>query len=130
MVVCAVEVKNDVYIQIHTICTQGRNVVRWRPGQETSLAPPCSKLSSFWSKFTLLKKVFATFLDFSAPPQWFGAPYWLGARGIAPPLPPRVTPLLAQEICAKCRIIESYERVWRGRFGMFSWFVKPALLEN
>ena len=31
-------------------CTQGRNEVRWRPGQETSLAPPCSNLRSFGSK--------------------------------------------------------------------------------
>ena len=29
---------------------QGRNEVRWRPGQETSLAPPCSNLRSFGSK--------------------------------------------------------------------------------
>jgi len=28
----------------------GRNKVRWRPGQATSLAPPCSNLSSFGSK--------------------------------------------------------------------------------
>jgi len=29
---------------------QGRNEVRWRHGQETSLAPPCSNLRSFGSK--------------------------------------------------------------------------------
>jgi len=30
--------------------TQGRNEARWRPGQEASLAPPCSNLRSFGSK--------------------------------------------------------------------------------
>ena len=29
--------------------TQGRNKIRWGPGQETSLAPPCSNLRSFHS---------------------------------------------------------------------------------
>jgi len=29
---------------------QGRNEVRWYPGQETSLAPACSNLRSFGSK--------------------------------------------------------------------------------
>jgi len=46
----------------------GRKEVRWRPGQEASLAPRCSKLSSFGSKCTVLKKVFVTLLGL------FGAP--------------------------------------------------------
>jgi len=55
---------------------QGRNEVRWHPGQKTSLAspwsnrrphgrslaPPWSNLSSFESKFTVLKKVLVTLL--------------------------------------------------------------------
>jgi len=45
----------------------GRNEVRWRPGQEASLAPQCSKLSSFGSKFTVLKKVLVTLMGLSAP---------------------------------------------------------------
>jgi len=36
---------------------QGRNEVRWCPGQEASLAPPYSHLRSFGSKCTVLKKV-------------------------------------------------------------------------
>ena len=36
---------------------QGRNEVRWRPRQEASLAPPCSNLRSFRTKYTVLKKV-------------------------------------------------------------------------
>jgi len=41
---------------------QGRTEVRWRPGQETSLAPLYSNLRSFGSKCSVLKKVFATLL--------------------------------------------------------------------
>ena len=39
---------------------QGHNEVRWRPGQEASLAAPCSNLRSFGSQCTALKKVLAT----------------------------------------------------------------------
>ena len=74
-------------------------MVRWRPEQEASLAPPCSNLRPFRSKFTVLKKVLVTLLGlFGAhrshfpPPQWFGAPWWFGNRGILPPCP-LVTPL-------------------------------------
>ena len=41
---------------------QARNDVRWRLGQETSLASPCSNLRSFRSKCTVLKKVLMTLL--------------------------------------------------------------------
>ena len=59
---------------------QGRNEARWRLGQETSLAPPCSNLRPFGSKCTVLKKVLMTLWLFG-PPQWFGT------RGIVPPCP-------------------------------------------
>ena len=36
---------------------QGCNEVRLRPGQQASLAPPCSNVMSFGRKFTVLKKV-------------------------------------------------------------------------
>jgi len=52
---------------------QRRNEVRWRLGKETSLAPPCSNLRSFGSKFIVLKKVFMTLLWLFGPRQWFGA---------------------------------------------------------
>jgi len=45
-----------------------RNEVRWHPGQEASLAPPCSKLRYFGSKCTVLKEVLVTLLGL------FGAP--------------------------------------------------------
>ena len=40
---------------------QGRNKVRWRLGQEVSLASPCSNRRSFGSKCPVLKKVEKTF---------------------------------------------------------------------
>jgi len=48
---------------------QGRTEVRWRPGQETSLAPLCSNLNSFRRKCTVLKKVLRRCWDFSALPS-------------------------------------------------------------
>jgi len=54
---------------------QGRNEVRWRLGQEASLAPPCSNLRCFGSKCTVLQKILVTLLGLlgaarsdSAPP--------------------------------------------------------------
>jgi len=43
---------------------QGRDECRWRPGQETSLATPCSDQRSFGSKCVVLKK---GFWDFPVP---------------------------------------------------------------
>jgi len=48
---------------------QGRTEVRWRLGQETSLAPPCSNLRSFGSKSTVLKKKLTPLLGFFGSPQ-------------------------------------------------------------
>jgi len=47
---------------------QERNKVRWRPGQEASLAPPYWNLRSFGSKCTVLKKVLVTLLGLFGPP--------------------------------------------------------------
>jgi len=51
------------------LCAQGRADVRWRPGQETSLAPLCTNLRSFGTKCTVLKKVahLRHCWDFSVP---------------------------------------------------------------
>jgi len=55
-------------VQSQWAARAAHNEVRWRPGQETSLAPPCSNLRSFESKSTVLKKVLVTLLGlFSAP---------------------------------------------------------------
>ena len=66
--------------QIGMCFMQGRNEVRWRPGQETSSAPPCSNLRSFGSNCTVFKKVLVRLFGLLAP---------LSARGIVPPCPPR-----------------------------------------
>jgi len=63
-------VSMTLHLRKHSWDSQGRNEVRWRPGQEASLAPPCSKLRSFGSKYTILKKVLATLLLLGL----FGAP--------------------------------------------------------
>jgi len=55
---------------------QGRNEVRWRPGQEVSLAHPCSKLSSFGNKCTVLQYLWHCW-DFSAPPFRPSLRLWL-----------------------------------------------------
>jgi len=49
------------FLRSHGV-TQGCIDVRWHPGQEASLAPPCSNLRSFGSKSTVLKKTLATLL--------------------------------------------------------------------
>jgi len=82
-------------------CQQGHNEVRWRPGQEASLTPPCSNLRSFWSKCTAWKKTCNIVGTFRRPPQSFGticshsAPLsWFGARRIVLTFPPSLRPSL------------------------------------
>jgi len=65
--------------------TQGRNEVKWRRGQEASLASPCSNLRSFGSKFTVLKKVLVTLLGL------FGY-YWFSDSTPGGLCPPRYAP--------------------------------------
>ena len=79
----------------HKPRNQGRNEVRCRPGQEASLAPPCSNLRSFGSKYTVLKKVLATLLAFRRHSQS------LGARGFGP-LSLRSCPPLRMEVNKSC----------------------------
>jgi len=79
-----------VILQCQNLIPKQRRIgIRWRPGQEASLAPPCSNLRSFGSKYTVLKKVAYLWhcWDFRRPPQWFGS------QKIASPLPSLVTPL-------------------------------------
>jgi len=77
---------------------QGRNEVRWRPGQDASLAPPYSNLRSFGSECTVLKNVRVTLLGFVGNPQSFGPPQWFSASivirrpGNCASLPLRYTP--------------------------------------
>jgi len=77
-------------------CQQERNEVRWRPGQEASLAPPCSNLGSFGTKCTVLKKVLVTLLGLIGALAVIWRPHSDSASGeVYPPCPSVVTPLLA-----------------------------------
>ena len=81
---------------------QGRNEVRWRPGQDAGLAPPFSNLRSFGSKCVVLKNVRVALLGLFGVPAIIrrprsisAAPDRFGAQVIAPPCP-FVTPLLIE----------------------------------
>jgi len=51
---------------------QGRAEIGWHLGQESSLAPPCLSLRSFWSKCTVFTKVLVILLGhFGTPPSDF-----------------------------------------------------------
>jgi len=76
-------------------------MARLRPGQEASLAPPCSNLRSFGSKFTVLKNVqvailglFGATRSHLAPPAMIRRPRSDSAPGELCPLAPLVTPLV------------------------------------
>jgi len=70
---------------------QGRNKVRWGPGQEASLAPSGWNLRSFGNKCTVLKIVLVTLLGHSGVPRSDLAP------GEICPLALPVTPLVLLE---------------------------------
>ena len=88
----------QIFCVINTsIMGEGRNEVRWRPRLEASLAPPCSNLSSFESKCTVLKKVLVTLLGLFGVP----APIQRHCSDLVPPsdsapgeLRPHFTPSL------------------------------------
>ena len=73
--------------------TKGRNEVRWRPGQEATLAPPYLNLKSYGSKLTVLKEVFVTLLDIFGAPAVIRRPHGDSAPGELLPLHPLVTTL-------------------------------------
>ena len=77
----------DIKVILHCqnlIRKQRRNGVRWRPEQETSLAPPCSNLRSFGRKRTVLKKILVTWLGLFDGPRSDSTP-----RELCPRFPPR-----------------------------------------
>jgi len=75
-------------------CTSsGRDEVRWFQGQEASLAPPCSNLTSFGSKYTVLKKVLVTLLWLFGAPAAIRRPHSGSSPGeLCTPCPPRYAP--------------------------------------
>jgi len=63
---CDITRRTDIVTeQERSHAIQGRNEVKWRSGQETSLAPPLSNLRSFGSKLSVLKNVLVTLLRLS-----------------------------------------------------------------
>jgi len=80
------------YFKLHV--DHGRNEMRWRPGQEASLTPPCSNLRSFGTKCTVLKKVLVTLLGL------FGVPIGIRRPGNWVP----VAPLSLRIWCGRLKI--------------------------
>ena len=86
---CDITRRSDIVTeQERSHAMQGRSEVEWHQGQETSLAPPRSKLRSFGSKFTALKNVHVTLLGLSgasrnhlAPPATIRRPHSDSATG-------------------------------------------------
>ena len=80
-----------------TAVSQGRNEVRWRPGQEASLALPCSNLRSSGSKYIGMKQIIVKLLGlFGAPSRHLASPAVIRRPHNDPvpgelcPLPPRL----------------------------------------
>jgi len=93
---------------------QGRNEVRWRPGQEASSAPPFSNLRSLGSKCTVLKKALVTLLGIFGAPADFGVPsidaappHSDSAPGESCPLAPIVTPLNPRKLSPLQKILQN-----------------------
>jgi len=93
---------------------QGRNEAKWRPGQEASLAPQCSNLRSFGSKFIVLKTVLVSYDivgTFRRSPQLFGAPILIRRTGNCSPHAPLVTPLGTEPRSESCN--QMCQNVWQ-----------------
>jgi len=71
----AISIKIPEFIESTIAPKPRRNEVRWRPGQKASMAPPCSNLRFYGSKYTELKKVLVTLL------RLFGAPTLIWCPG-------------------------------------------------
>ena len=78
--------RNMFVLAFHACNDQGRNEVRWRPGQEVSLAPHVRTWGLSEANL-LLKNVLVTLLGF------FGVPIMIRRPGNCAPLAPLVTPL-------------------------------------
>jgi len=81
-------------VSLKKCAIQGRNEVTWSPGQEASLAPPCSNLKSFGSKCAVEKSTCDIVEPFRRPSHSFGAPTVIRPLVNYVPLPPLVTPLV------------------------------------
>jgi len=107
---------------------QGCNEHRLRPGQEASLAPPCSNVRSFGRKFTVIKKVIVKLLGiFGGPSRHLVSPAVI-CRPHNDPAPgklcPPRRPWLAVHSCTLLRLHWWVAKVASGLF--YCW----SLLRN
>jgi len=88
--------------QVHDTRPYRGNEVRQRPGQEASLAPPCSNLISLGSKCTALKEVLVTLFGLFGARSHSALPIVIRRPGYYAHLaPPLVTPLRPY----KCQLV-------------------------
>jgi len=110
--------KIDIYVGPHTfslapqrppnffipelpLCSKkGRNKVRWCPRQEASLAPLCSNLNFFGSKWTVMRKLPMILLGLFGAPAVIRRPHSSTPKGIVPPL---TSPRYASDSTVTCR---------------------------
>jgi len=72
---------------------QGRNDVRWRPGQEANLAPPFSNLKSFRKEMYCIEESTCDIIGtFQRPSQWFGSPIAIRRPENCAPIAPLLRP--------------------------------------
>ena len=73
---------------------QGRDEVRWRPGQSKSGAPHVRNWGLSEADVLHWRSTCNIAWTFRRPRSDSAPPWWLGARGIVLPLPPRCAPAL------------------------------------
>ena len=82
--------------QVHDTRPYRGNEVRQRPGQEASLAPPCSNLISLGSKCTALKKVLVTLFGLFGARSHSALPIVIQGPGNCAPLVTTLRPYKCQ----------------------------------
>jgi len=81
---------------------QGHNKVRWRPGREARLAPPCSNLIFSERNLLYWRMYMWHCWEFSAPPAVICHPQqWFDSREIMPPCLPSLRPYRRHRVLVK-----------------------------
>jgi len=102
---------------------QRRNEVIWRPGQDASLASPCSNMRSFGRKCMMYWKITCDILGtFRRLPQSIGAHIMIRHLEIAPPLPHRYAPARGTNQFAELN--------WTSLFLQRAWNIYVSCAEN
>ena len=98
--VCDLQLLESIFGQMQPLTTkphQGRNEVKWRPGQDTSLAPLCSNLSSFGSKCAVEESTWDIVETFLRPRSDSAPHNDLAPGGLCPPSPLSLRPCLGPQ---------------------------------